>query len=324
MHALPALLRVLEANRHGETTLLLPGAHLPLVAALGGRSVARPAGAGWCWARHALRGEYDVALTARHSTRAKLLLAGARSRLRLASAGRGTAWLGLHRFGVRRSLHQRHDLDAALETLGLPPVGDEPALLPLAPTVRSAGAGHRRQLAGRSRVAVLCPGSRHHTGKRYPAGRFAEVGTVLARAGWTLLVAGGPGEEELLGVVAEGCGGRVVPSGLELDRLAALIAACDATVGNDSGLTHLAAVVGCPTVALHGPTDPRRTGASGRVCTLVEPGPRGLAGLCPHRVAWAAQVVAAGEGLHVGRAEAMIPFGGGPLAQLAEQGTLNP
>jgi ADP-heptose:LPS heptosyltransferase len=29
-----------------------------------------------------------------------------------------------------------------------------------------------------------------------------------------------------------------------------------AAVGNDSGPTHLAAVVGCPTVALFGPTDP--------------------------------------------------------------------
>jgi len=34
-------------------------------------------------------------------------------------------------------------------------------------------------------------------------------------------------------------------------------------VGNDSGLSHLAAVVGCPTIAIFGPTDPDRTGPVG-------------------------------------------------------------
>ena len=35
-------------------------------------------------------------------------------------------------------------------------------------------------------------------------------------------------------------------------------------VGNDSGITHLAAYLGCPTVALFGPTDPRIWGPVGR------------------------------------------------------------
>src|SRR5205823_10878127 len=32
---------------------------------------------------------------------------------------------------------------------------------------------------------------------------------------------------------------------------------CRAYIGNDSGITHLAAYLCCPTIALHGPTDPR-------------------------------------------------------------------
>ena len=39
---------------------------------------------------------------------------------------------------------------------------------------------------------------------------------------------------------------------------------CRAYVGNDSGITHLAAYLGCPTVALFGPTDPRMWGPIGR------------------------------------------------------------
>jgi ADP-heptose:LPS heptosyltransferase len=39
--------------------------------------------------------------------------------------------------------------------------------------------------------------------------------------------------------------------------LAALLARAGAYVGNDSGVTHLAAASGAPTIALFGPTDPR-------------------------------------------------------------------
>lgn len=52
-----------------------------------------------------------------------------------------------------------------------------------------------------------------------------------------------------------------------------MLAACDAAVGNDSGLTHLAAAVGCPTVALFGPTDPARTTPVGAAVVLRAPVP---------------------------------------------------
>jgi ADP-heptose:LPS heptosyltransferase len=38
--------------------------------------------------------------------------------------------------------------------------------------------------------------------------------------------------------------------------LAAVLARAGLYVGNDSGVSHLAAAAGCPTVALFGPTDP--------------------------------------------------------------------
>lgn len=324
VHALPALRAMVRANREGDTTLVLPEAHLPLGHAFGVRMVARPPGAGWTWARRTIGASFDVALTARHSTRAKLLLAATTSARRLASAGRGAGWFGLETFPVCRSRHQRHDLDGALALLGLPPVEDEAGHLPLSAACRRAGKQALGELTAGQGGAVLCPGARHLPAKRYPAERFAAVGQALRRAGWAVLVAGGPGEERLLDSVAARCGGTAVPTGWGLDLIAGLLAASDVAVGNDSGLTHLAAAVGCPTVVLHGPTDPARTGAAGRIRTLVEAGPGGLAAMCPQRVAWAAQMAVAGEGLHVSRPQAMIPFGGGPLAQLAEQGTLNP
>jgi len=50
---------------------------------------------------------------------------------------------------------------------------------------------------------------------------------------------------------------------LSLNKLAAVLRKCDLYVGNDSGITHLAAAVGIPVVALFGPTDPRVWGPRG-------------------------------------------------------------
>ncbi|MFW6189342.1 MAG: glycosyltransferase family 9 protein [Planctomycetota bacterium] len=46
-------------------------------------------------------------------------------------------------------------------------------------------------------------------------------------------------------------------SGLSVRQAAGLIAGCRLFVGNDSGLSHLAAALGTPTVAVFGPTEPR-------------------------------------------------------------------
>ena len=45
---------------------------------------------------------------------------------------------------------------------------------------------------------------------------------------------------------------------LTLPELAALLTRSSLLIGNDSGITHLAAACGTPTVALFGPQDPRR------------------------------------------------------------------
>lgn len=52
--------------------------------------------------------------------------------------------------------------------------------------------------------------------------------------------------------------------GLKLTAVAEEIGSCRAFIGNDSGITHLAAYWGCPTIALFGPTDPRIWGPIGR------------------------------------------------------------
>lgn len=51
--------------------------------------------------------------------------------------------------------------------------------------------------------------------------------------------------------------------------LAAILTACAGYVGNDSGITHLAAAVGIPVIALFGPTDPRLWAPRGPNTTVI-------------------------------------------------------
>jgi ADP-heptose:LPS heptosyltransferase len=56
---------------------------------------------------------------------------------------------------------------------------------------------------------------------------------------------------------------------LLLIDLAAVLRSCKAYLGNDSGITHLAAWVGVPTVALFGPTDPHVWGPRGKNVRII-------------------------------------------------------
>jgi heptosyltransferase-3 len=56
---------------------------------------------------------------------------------------------------------------------------------------------------------------------------------------------------------------------LPLPEVSQHLRRCRAYIGNDSGITHLAAYLGCPTVALFGPTDPRVWGPIGRRARII-------------------------------------------------------
>ena len=121
----------------------------------------------------------------------------------------------------------------------------------------------------RSRAAALLPSHRPLIGlgptanwepKTWPPARFAALFQALARGplpGARPVVFAGPGEGEramaapLLAALPEAIDlvGR-----LSLPEVAACLARCALFVGNDSGLMHLAASAGAPTLGLFGPT----------------------------------------------------------------------
>ncbi len=122
-------------------------------------------------------------------------------------------------------------------------------------------------------TAALHPGSGNPK-KNWPFERFCNLAENLERAGLAVRWVLGPAEE-----------GMKLPSGAEawrnarLSDLAAAFAACRLFVGNDSGVTHLAAAAGCPTVALFGATDPGVWAPRGRLVSVVEGAGRTLEAL---------------------------------------------
>jgi len=112
-------------------------------------------------------------------------------------------------------------------------------------------------------IAVAVSAGRHE--KQWPADRFAAVIRALSAAdgplpGARVLLVGGPGEGDLAAPLHAAFGPGVIdPAGREaLLTQAACIARCALFLGNDSGLSHVAAALGVPTLAVFGPTDPRQ------------------------------------------------------------------
>lgn len=117
------------------------------------------------------------------------------------------------------------------------------------------------------------------TEKRWPAERFAAVAAELvARRGAGLLILGGPGDrpvvDALLAALPDAARAAALDlcGRLSLGEVAAVVERARIYLGNDSGVAHLAAAVGCPVVVVFGPTQPGRYGPLEGEGLAVAPG----------------------------------------------------
>ena len=100
-----------------------------------------------------------------------------------------------------------------------------------------------------------------------------------------------PADTEAVQAVSEGLRGEKVTIAhtLPLSWLAETIASSSLYIGNDSGVSHLAAAIGIPTLAIYGPTDPRVWGVRGPAASVLwkglscSPCTREEARQCPRR-----------------------------------------
>ena len=181
----------------------------------------------------------------------------------LRRAPRGTAHLAHEYLELARGLVP----DAVLAETAAPPLAASPGARDAAAS-RLAALG----LAGRP-YAVLGPGAIYGPAKRWPAERFAALARALAERGIASLVCGTRDEADVCDGVA-GAGGAVSLAGATaLPELAALVAGAHVAVCNDSGLAHLCAAAGAPTVAVFGSTSSAWTAPLGAAVRIVQRAP---------------------------------------------------
>jgi len=152
-----------------------------------------------------------------------------------------------------------------LRALAMYPDGDERPRLVLPAARRAAAAGVLR--SDRPPI-ILHPGS-GSARKNWPLAGFVELAGRLTAEDMAPLFIGGDAEVPLLEALRAAAPDTPRIQGWALADVGGLLGASRGYVGNDSGITHLAAAVGVPTVALFGPTDPHTWGPRGAHVRIV-------------------------------------------------------
>jgi len=130
----------------------------------------------------------------------------------------------------------------------------------------------QRGLADEARpIVTLSPGA-VGAGKAWPAGHYGHLAQALAQDGVAIWVLGGPNERALAAQIAQAGGPRVRDlTGTDLRDAILALAAADVSVSNDSGLMHVSAAIGTPTVAIFGPTSPWHWKPLNPIAAILEP-----------------------------------------------------
>ena len=148
-----------------------------------------------------------------------------------------------------------HIIDYLARTIGLPNVGAQF----IAPTRIQP-----KEIPSTSvtqRFVAIHPGS-GAAEKCWPTFRFAEVIKRLWEQNYPVLLLAGPADTERVNDVLKQLSLPPKPEMFKMLTHAPLLEVaqhlqqCRCYLGNDSGITHLAAMLGVPTVAIFGPTDP--------------------------------------------------------------------
>jgi heptosyltransferase-2 len=112
----------------------------------------------------------------------------------------------------------------------------------------------KRGLTDNRPVVALAPGAVGPS-KRWPAASYAELVRKLIAQGFAVWVLGGPGEKELAAAIVGDTEARDL-TGHDLRDAILALAGATVAVSNDSGLVHVAAAAGTPSIGIFGPTSP--------------------------------------------------------------------
>jgi ADP-heptose:LPS heptosyltransferase len=173
----------------------------------------------------------------------------------------------LRRAGIQKTCilppfpaQRQHLIDhhlASLKALGISASSSTPELFLRDEAKEESKEFFRERGWGLDEIIALHPGAGGRN-KVWPPQQFAALGRALARGSAKLLIIQGPADEEVVKEVVAGLAGipHLVVQDVPIATLAALLSHASLFIGNDSGISHLAAALGVLTLALFGPTDP--------------------------------------------------------------------
>ncbi len=202
-------------------------------------------------------GDYGLALVMPRTWKAALapFLAGIPQR---------TGFIGEMRFGLlndirrgERALPRMVDRCAALALAAGATVPSEWPLPRLdAPAAEIAAWRQHNGLNAENAPAVAFAPGAVGPSKRWPIGHYASLARRLGDEGVHVWIIGGPAEKELAQQLLQAGPHLRDMTGQDLRNAILALAAADIAVSNDSGLLHVAAALGTPSIGIFGPTSP--------------------------------------------------------------------
>jgi heptosyltransferase-2 len=197
----------------------------------------------------------------------------------LAGIPRRTGLFGELRLGIINDLRfGERNLPRMIDqcaTLALPKGAPLPAHWPepvlAVPAAEIAEWRNRLGLTPNDRPAVAFAPGAVGPAKRWPADYYGELARQLAEQSFAVWVLGGPGETALAAEIAAKGGSAVRDlTGPDLRNAILALAAADFAVSNDSGLLHVAAAIGTPTIGIFGPTSPWHWAPLNPLASVIE------------------------------------------------------
>jgi len=116
----------------------------------------------------------------------------------------------------------------------------------------------------------LMPGSVWPS-KSWPVEHFQAIARKAGQSNLDIIVLGSASERELGDAILRNCRGQNLCGLTDLRQAAAYLYGAVAAVGNDSGLSHLAAACGTRVIAIYGPTDPNGSAPWGPNVVILKP-----------------------------------------------------
>ncbi|HNR94058.1 MAG TPA: glycosyltransferase family 9 protein [Kiritimatiellia bacterium] len=135
--------------------------------------------------------------------------------------------------------------------------------------LKAAGCEWLRRHGLETAVTAIHPGSGSPR-KNWAPGNFIQLARALRERGKDCFFILGEADAECGEAVRRNAPDFPVLDGCGLEELAGTLAHAALYLGNDSGITHLAAALGMRVIALYGPTDPALWGARGREVVHIQ------------------------------------------------------